>query len=967
MISPRDFMTLVWPARGNFCLATPFVNKDGREVMAHYARDDIDDLWALAQGICFREKKHVFFAIHTLKELKTLDPRTGKYRTRRVHENMDESKAFFFDLDVGPNEKGKPRKFQSAQDAWNGLDRFLFRTRLPDPFVISSGGGLHVYWIVSTPIPSLEWRKQADKLRHIAEDAKLFFDPSRTVDQSSVLRVPGTRNYKLEGQPRPVRMMREGVVTDTDVFLTMLDTLAADYTPLAPLMRQIANEGNLTMEYGGRVTPVSEVFDVCEHMRNFRDNKGVVSEPDYYAAVGLLMWADDGEHVAHAISAGDPRYDFDETQTKMEQWRDKGPPTCHKINLSAGGDICKNCPNAGKGKNPLDIANKIWAEAPRVEPPMALAKKKDWVKVCDVSLPFQRTNHGVGVVKQDPSNPNVSKVVNFLAYDLFPIEQFAGNAQEPGYSRWVVEIPLEGKRAFTFETNNFSTTQMFTQALLYVGIFVPDANDQTLVRKYMLHYLRDLQRHTQAQAMYDHLGWIYNDDDPQLDTGVPTRFVMCGEAIDVGSDETVSCAMSANTDFLKSFVKKRGTLERQVELLEFYNKDAFYLPHIFMVMCALGAILLRATGEHGVIFALIGEAGSSKSTALYVGASLWGEFKKYVINGTPDGSTVRARDDTVMALANFPVFIDEITLMEPDDARRFVMNATQPTGRDTMTQDRKHRKHRGGVKSTITGVSGNKSVHQMVNTDTSAGQAGTVRVLEADIVKPAAGLPHSKAQADKFLHELSQNFGHIGPAFAAGVVPNLPKVDAKLRQEQARIDARYSIKPEERFYSAAVASALTAGRIAGRMGLHPFDMDALEVWFGTVLLPKMRATIRRETARTEPHEVMGNFLNAINGETLKIEMDNTGNLGGVLIQPHGAISARLDITANEIWIRTDRFAKYCRDNGYNRDRIIDACMDSKLLKGTGRRTLTAGLETKTIRTTCYILDLDHRKAKGIVK
>lgn len=966
LLSTKQFLELVWPASGPYCLATPWKNKDGVEVFAHRSFDDIDDAISAAQGMCFTERKHVFFCVHSLVVARSLNPNTGKYKTYRTHENMKESRAFFFDLDVGDFEPGKPRKFKTQQDAWNGLDQFLFRSNLPDPFVVSSGGGLHVYWIIDDPLASIEWRKHADKLRHIASDMGLLFDPMRTTDQASVLRVPGTINYKTD-EKRRVKVLRLGVVTPTADLIAKFDALiGSNYMPLIPAAERGA-DGNLGgAAFSGRLTPLDEVFEVCEVMREFRDHQGQVSEPHYYAALGLGMWAENGEAEMHTISAGDPRYDYDETQRKIDQWKDKGPPTCRKIALSVGDDACSRCPHAGKGRNPLDIANKVWAETvaqPVLQLAPSIATRTPQTEICKVTPPFVFNNGGIGVMKQDPQNPMQSKVVQFLPYKLFPIEQFKGTAAEPGFSRWAVELPLEGQHIFTFEEASFATSQSFMQALLMVGIIVPDSSDLTLVRKYMLHYLRDLQRHTQAQATYDHLGWVYNDDDPALDTGEPVRFVLSGEAYDVGNATPKPCAMSTHTEFVKPIIRQRGTLQDQIALMDFYNHD-FYKAHQFMIAAALGSVIFFATGEHGLIVAAVGETGASKSTGLYTAAAIYGDPKKYVINGTPEGSTAKARDDMVMTFQNLPVMIDEVTLLDPEDLRAFVMNINQPNGKIRLTSDARQRKNRGGVKSGLTLVTSNSSLQQTININNTAGQAGTVRVLEAYC--ETQGIPHTKTQADRFKHDLNKNFGHIGPEFVRGVVRKLDRVVAKVRSEQERIDTRFSIRPEERFYSAGAAATLTAGRYATRMGLLPYNMDELEDWFGDVLLPRMRARVKGEITRTLPHEILANFLDAINGETLKIELDNTGNLGGVLVVPHGAISARLDVQGKEMWVRSDRFGEYCVRHGYNRDRIIAACTTSGLIKGIDRRTVTKGLAgQERMRTTCYIIDLTHKQAKSI--
>ena len=101
---------------------------------------------------------------------------------------MRDAIAFFFDIDPGEH-------YATLQDILNALEKFLFVTCLPSPLIVSSGYGIHVYWIIDTPIESCR-REPATRLFWLAQQHELHVDPSRTTDQSSVLRVPGTSNFK---------------------------------------------------------------------------------------------------------------------------------------------------------------------------------------------------------------------------------------------------------------------------------------------------------------------------------------------------------------------------------------------------------------------------------------------------------------------------------------------------------------------------------------------------------------------------------------------------------------------------------------------------------------------------------------------------------------------------------------------------------------------------------------------------
>lgn len=95
----------------------------------------------------------------------------------------------FCDLDFSPFEAG-------GIDALERLDRFK-----PQPTaVVHSGGGLHCYWRLNTPLfPVLQTQAMVKALVR-----ELGADPAAT-DLSRVLRVPGTWSWKRDA---PVRLLR---------------------------------------------------------------------------------------------------------------------------------------------------------------------------------------------------------------------------------------------------------------------------------------------------------------------------------------------------------------------------------------------------------------------------------------------------------------------------------------------------------------------------------------------------------------------------------------------------------------------------------------------------------------------------------------------------------------------------------------------------------------------------------------
>ncbi|MBP8197478.1 MAG: hypothetical protein KAX64_02860 [Chromatiaceae bacterium] len=115
--------------------------------------------------------------------------------------------ALWLDLDCGPEKEEQGKGYLSKVDAFLDLMAFCQKTRLPNPtHIVDSGGGLHVYWVFTRPIPTDRWRESATKFKRLTNLLGLRADDARTADIASVLRLPGALNFKTD-PPRPVSLI----------------------------------------------------------------------------------------------------------------------------------------------------------------------------------------------------------------------------------------------------------------------------------------------------------------------------------------------------------------------------------------------------------------------------------------------------------------------------------------------------------------------------------------------------------------------------------------------------------------------------------------------------------------------------------------------------------------------------------------------------------------------------------------
>ena len=100
------------------------------------------------------------------------------------------------------------------------------------------------------------------------------------------------------------------------------------------------------------------IANSCEQVRTLRDSKGKVTEPLWYACLGVLAFAEDGEQYAHEWSSGDARYTEEETQGRLDRARQlSGATTCRRFH-ELKYEVCERCPRWGKITSPIVLGHR---------------------------------------------------------------------------------------------------------------------------------------------------------------------------------------------------------------------------------------------------------------------------------------------------------------------------------------------------------------------------------------------------------------------------------------------------------------------------------------------------------------------------------------------------------------------------------------------------------------------------------
>lgn len=211
-VSLQEFLTAILPSPGPFWMIAR-ADRHGKPTL-HESFDSIDDMAARIKQL-ESESCQLWFApaayAHRHDEQRDDGDRWG-----RKKENVSSLSEFHLDIDISTSESKSG--YATLEIATQSLEHFIEQFGgLGYHIIVQSGGGLHVYWLLDSPIERKEWELIANKLKIATEIARLRADRSRTTDAASLLRPIGTTNrkqkYGSEGRPVSGRCVRYGRIS----------------------------------------------------------------------------------------------------------------------------------------------------------------------------------------------------------------------------------------------------------------------------------------------------------------------------------------------------------------------------------------------------------------------------------------------------------------------------------------------------------------------------------------------------------------------------------------------------------------------------------------------------------------------------------------------------------------------------------------------------------------------------------
>jgi hypothetical protein len=933
-----DFLSRVLSPAGFVCVASPNQYKG----FNHFATDDKGKLkWMI--GMLVEEQKDVYFALGTLKEKSIVDA-AGKKRVR-VAENISSLKAFFLDLDVG-----ETKAYKTQLEAIKHLAKFRSECGLPNPIVVSSGYGVHAYWPMTQQIGAETWRRCAGLFKALTVAYGLHADPVRTADSSSVLRVPGTLNFKDRSAPREVKILNTIPAPDTDpkTFMAIVAAASKQFnakpvtapTPSAPQV----DTGLGSFEVAGEPAEFKDVVKKCQQIHQAVAHQETTAEPVWYATLQVVRHCKDAEKMALVVSHKHPGYDKDATLLKMQQMADKnvGPTLCDTFDSRNPGG-CNGCEHRGKIKSPI-VLGRVLKEADD-KPTMVIDHgngESSTIELPKPPYPYMRTTSGAIAIRVKDENGKEIDPEVIYDFDIHPTRRMYDELEQTEVIWFRSWLPQDGWQEYPVPAYLVYDSKKMMELLGRRGV-LPDMAQKDRLVGYMLAYIQNLQRQMPADQIYSQFGW--RKDDREIIIG-NRRYTKDGMK-----------PVKINEQFNNVVPKfdQKGDLAVWRQVANLYNREG-YEDYAFALMMGFGQLVFKFFGYEGSIFNLHGDGGAGKSTVLKMIHSIYGiPTEKSLLHQ----DTNNAKLAVIGCYNNLPVTYDEITNIEPWELSDLCYAMSNGRGKEALKQDRSLRSNTTTWQTTMFCTSNAPLVPKLTNLK-GTGSGETLRILERAVRKQSI---YSLAEARELLNPLDSNYGLAGGVIAEWLVKN---VDAarKLAQDTYRTFCdRVEAQSPERFWSAMCAQAIVGAKIGQMLGLHDYSPEAIEAHAERIIL-ETRGGMILETKT--PVDLLVEYMNQHITDTIVITHTPNG-MADVVREPKRTMMIRHELDTARIWITKGHIRNWCVEHNHDLQVILDHLQErGVLLADNTNKCLGDETEFITGRSQCYLIAADSKIVTGAV-
>jgi hypothetical protein len=810
-MTPLEFLAAVLPApgTGTYCVAELSSNKK-----EHQYEETLEDLQAPVDA-WHAADKDVYFALSTFAV-------AGK----RTADNARFIRSLFIDMDG----------YASKKDAATALGAFLEKTgmaALGNPYIVGSGGGLHVYWPFEEAVDIVSWKPVAENFKRLCKQENMAIDMTVTADAARVLRVPGTTNFKKKyATPRPVRLLATGdTFKFADISTLISDRLTAPAYEAPsnvfalPGLRPSTTPNSTSVKlFENNSTKFKTIWlatqqgNGCGQLANYAENATEDGmEPIWRGLLSITQKCDDGNKAAAWLSQMHP-YPPERMHEKLRSI--KGPYPCIKFDSENPG-ICTSCKHWGKITNPLALGREVRVNTEEKEIPINIPSSSDAVPTETRMLKRPPAPKGFAygdkggvyverMVEQDDGT-KAKKMVPILPYDMFVVDIL--NTQND-HSVHMVALRPEGPVDLIIPQKVVVSGMDTVKALAQQNIIASfgQGNDKNLF-DYVRACVEEASANKVAVKVPASYGW--QDDG---------TYVFAGRIF--SKDRPAFTLPMPGLENLQSFTEPTGSIENWRKFIKLLISKKMY-KHLAVVLAGAGAPLMRYTKLFGMTFHCAStESGTGKSLALEAAASVWGHPTRY---RTGKSTSPVAMQQRLGLLQNHPLITDELTSKNRDNFEwlpEFLLDMTQGKGKERMEAGSNKERLNLSTWATTSLLSSNTHMVDILTGGRKHAAEGELRrLLEILMEEPLSWEPHEI----EIIKSLQDNYGTAGVMMIEYMVNNEASLEPLVTSTVTRMYQEFNATNDERFWMAGIGASVAAGIIWSSQFAGIVDLPMKEI------------------------------------------------------------------------------------------------------------------------------------------
>lgn len=934
-MTPLAFLNAVLPDAGSYCLAG--IHNGIIEQLFVPTREALVDVaGALNEGV------DAYFACSSY------DPgaiaETPEGAPKRTADNVLLIKAFWMDMDVGESTKAAP-KYADQNTAILALREFCKELKLPRPLIVSSGYGVHVYWVLDEAIEYATWKPIANKLKAVCRAKGLRIDRKCTADAARILRLPGTHNYKDPDHPQPVEvLMPKYKAVDALRFAELLSavetpSVSTDGAPSAlPFEKPSYVKGTdaTTKHIVGEVAPSSFKAVVasgkCAQITHIVENQAEIPEPLWRAGLSIANVCVDRDEAIHSMSREHPEYNAAKTEQKAAGTA--GPYRCTSFE-DEWPEGCEGCPMKGKITSPIQLGRIVPLSDNKPQEVVEKdAKTEDERTYTIPSYPFPYIRGANGeVVIIDNSKPEGQHEEIIYPHPFYVVKRMQDT--ELGETVWMrLHLPLDGVREFSVPLKDVGAKDRFRDAILAQGVAVHGPRLDKLMN-YVMRWTQELQKMQKTEVIRTQFGWTEDD-----------TFVI-GDR-EIRADGVFYSPPASATLNVCNMLVKQGTVEGWKRMADYHDGPGVE-ARAFALFTTFGAPLMHLTRiKGGVINLMSRESGRGKTTIQQLINAAWGDPDRLLVQ---KDDTNNARIHRMGVLNSLPVTVDEVTNMSNTDASDFMYAATSGRGKNRMNASSNSERVNNTSWCTLIVTSSNTSFEEKLRQMKASPDGELMRLIELFI---EADERNDKEFTDELFSGLNDHYGVVGEVYMQYVVKNLDKVRTMLAEVQKAIDSDASLTQRERIWSTIAAVNITGATIAKSLGLHSIDVDRVAKWVKAYLMQAREESIKQ--ARESGVDILGTYLDLHRRHTLLI---NTKSASGVPTMPlfdgETALHIRAELDTKQVFIASSHLRQWCAQQHVSMHDLVGDLKRAGVLTDFTKKRLGAGTKHPTTPVNCLRL------------